>query len=117
MADNIIIQATTTCQTEKSVYALINGGFIAERAEIHYNKWTGLPTIEEVDKYPLILTGTISQLPITIKIYCVTAGYSGSGPYTLAHILKYAGFIFDEEDIFTKRCCDSNGVIALTYTK
>ena len=117
MADIVIIQSNTTFQAEKLVYALINAGFRAEKAEIHYNKLKGLQGTKESNQYPLTLTGILDRMPTIIKVNGVTAGYGGSGPNAMVGILKYAGFIFDKDDILTERYCNSDGYIGLIYSK
>ena len=116
MADIIEVKASTTYQTEKIVYALLDGGFKAQRAEIRYNKLKGLYGLEELEEYPLTITGMLDRMPTVLKVYCVTAGYGGTGPNTMVDILKHAGFYFDQNDILTERYCNPDGSINLTYT-
>ena len=99
----IVIQASYSEMAEVSVYALLKGGFSAQKARISYEAANGLPLKKDVDNYPLILEGTISSLPVAIHVYSVTAGYNGSGPNAMARILEAAGFTFDESDILTKK--------------
>ena len=113
----IIIEAHASWIATDATLALLKGGFVANTARISYNINHGLPFSEDIDKYPLILEGTLARMPITIHVFSVTAGYGGTGPQAMVEILKAAGFQFDEDDILTNRCANSSSQISLTYHK
>lgn len=113
----IIIEASTSYVAENAVVSLLKGGLVAKTARISYNVTKGLPSLDEVDNYPLILEGALGSFPVEVFVYSVTAGYGGTGPNAMVDILKSAGFIFDESDIFTKNLADSTGQINLTYKR
>ena len=116
--DEIIVRVYTSDQAERTVVSLLkNCGFSAKRATVNYNPNFGLPSVESIDRYPLILEGTMNRYPTRIFVYSVTAGYCGSGPHALVNILREAGFVFDEDDIFTKERADYLGGIRLKYTR
>lgn len=78
----------------------------------------GLPSVEQVENYPLILEGFLGDSPVSIHVYSVTAGYGGTGPHAMADILKAAGFAFDESDILTERMkVGPSEQITLTYKR
>lgn len=113
----IIIEATTSYLAEDSVNALLKGGFIAQNAQVSYNLSRGLPNLEEINLYPLVLEGHLNRLPVKVYVFSVTAGYGGTGPHAMVDILNSAGFQFDSDDILTDRCADSNRQINLNYTR
>jgi len=113
----IIIEACSSDVAEKSVINLLNGGFVAETARISYNLNQGLPALEEADNYPLILEGKFGYYSMNVLVYSVTAGYGGTGPHAMVHILKVAGFKFDEADILTNKRANYNGQIDLLYKR
>lgn len=113
----IIIEASTSYVAENAVVSLLKGGLVAKTARISYNVTKGLPSVEEVDNYPLILEGFLGSFPVEVFVFSVTAGYGGTGPNAMVDILKSAGFIFDESDIFTKNLADSTGQINLNYKR
>ena len=116
--DEIIVRAYTSDQAERIAVSLLkHSSFSAKQATVNYNPSQGLPPAEYTSDYPLILEGNIKWYPTRILVYSVTAGYGGSGPYALVNILKEAGFVFDEDDIFTKKHVDHSGWIRLKYTR
>ena len=119
MSDNkVVFRLVHSQAAEEAVIALLKGGFVAQKAVIHYNLQIGLPFVEEEDFYPLTLFGVVNKwFPISVKVYSVTAGYGGTGPNCLVKILKEAGFEFDPNDILTKQYVQKDGWIHLEYTK
>lgn len=113
----IIIEATTSYLAEDATIALLKGGFVAQTARISYNLSRGLPLIEKVDEYPLVLEGRMGIYSANIHVYSVTAGYGGSGPHAMAKILKTAGFQFNEDDILSSAKVGINDQIDLVYTR
>lgn len=113
----IIIEAHSSYVAEDATIALLRGGFIAKKARITYNLKGGLPSLEEYNKYPLILEGSMNNLSADIYVYSVTAGYGGTGPNSLVRILKAAKFKFDPKDILTDRLADNVGQIELDLSK
>lgn len=103
----IIIAADTSYVAEDSVMALLKAGFTAKKARISYSLTKGLPPIQEIENYPLILEETLCRAPVSIHVTSVTAGYGGTGPNTMVRILKEAGFKFEESYILTDRMADS----------
>ena len=99
----IIISASNSYLAENAVFSLLKGGFYAKTARISYAVSKGLPSVKDVENYPLILEGTFSGYPTSIYVYSVTAGYGGTGPNAMLAILKTAGFNFDESDILTEK--------------
>lgn len=114
--DNFIIQTSTSYQAADATIALIKAGFKATKAQISYNKRTGLPPIHMVDSYPLTLEGTFNGFPSQIKVWAVTAGYGGSGPHDLLKILKAAGFEIDDTSPILTEAWTVNNKINITCT-
>ena len=103
MKEDIIIKEQTTYATTEIFDYLINQGIInpAEiiSAKINYNKEKGLPSWEApIEEYPIILKTCYGQ---KVFIYCVTAGYGGSGPNATYEILKKLDFDVSKSEIFT----------------
>ncbi len=113
----MVIGSLTSDSAKEVVIGLLNGGFEARSARIHYSLSRGLPSIEDTDKYPLILSGTINNSDMSIYVYSVTAGYGGTGPHAMVDILRFAGFKFDENDILTNRRANYEKEIILSYTR
>ena len=114
----IIVEAHSSDIAENSVIALLKGGFQVRKARISYNLQKGLPLVEETDKYPLILEGKFgSWSSVSVYVYSVTAGYSGSGPHAMLSILKAAGFELQKDDILTDKHADAHKQIQLTFTR
>lgn len=110
MSNRIIISVENSYAAEEATTALLRGGFVANTAVINYNMTHGLSKQDDYDKYPLILRGRIAGYTTNVYIYSVNAGYIGAGSKAMCKILKLAGFVFDEDDIFTKRLARS-GII------
>ena len=114
----IIIQANTSYLAEDAVVSLLKGGFSAKTARISYDVSKGLPPVEQVENYPLVLEGFLGHSSVNIHVYSVTAGYGGTGPHTMVDILKAAGFAFDESDILTDKMKDGpSEQVNLTYIR
>lgn len=111
----IIIVADTSYVAEDSVMALLKAGFIANKARVSYNLKKGLPSTEDTENYPLILEGTLNRASVDVHVTSVTAGYGGTGPHTMVHILNEAGFKFEESDILTDKLADSTGKVEFCY--
>ena len=111
----IIVAVSTSYLAEDTVMSLLKGGFVAKVARISYNVHRGLPMMEEPNKYPLILEGTLGNSPLQVHVTSVTAGYGGTGPLTMVDLLNAAGFMFDKNDILTPKYADYSGQIDLTY--
>ncbi len=97
--NNIIIQTTYPYVAEKTVMALVKGGFSATSAELNYDTSSGLPAIEDYMEYPLLITGMLDGIKTDVYIYSLTAGYSGNSANVTVHTLKTLGFSFNENDI------------------
>lgn len=116
MRNEIVIQVTDSFSAGALVLHLFNdGNFRATKAIINYNVNRGLPRIEDTEHYPLTLIGKMNNVRTKIRVFSVTAGYGGTGPYVMAEILKSAGFDFDKDDICTKRYVDEFGEVSLIY--
>lgn len=113
----MVIDSPTSDSAKEVVIDILKGGFEAHSARIHYSISRGLPRIEDTDKYPLILSGTIKNSDMSIHVYSVTAGYGGTGPHAMVDILKFAGFKFDENDILTNRRANYENEVILSYER
>ena len=114
----IIIEAATSSLAENAVISLLKGGFYAKTARISYAVSNGLPSVKDVENYPLILEGVFGPSSVNIHVYSVTAGYGGTGPHAMVSILKAAGFNFDESDILTEKMRTGPfDQVSLTYTR
>ena len=113
----IIIEATTSYLAEEATIALLKGGFVAQTARISYSLNRGLPRVENVDEYPLVLEGRMGDCYANIHVYSVTAGYGGSGPHAMLNILKTAAFHFDDTDIISSAKVGINDQIDLFYKR
>ena len=113
----IIVEATSSDVAKKTVLNILNCGFVANTARISYSLSKGLPQTEDTDDYPLILEGELGKSYVDLHVYSVTAGYGGTGPHAMVDILNAAGFEFNESDILTPNCANSNNQINLLYTR
>lgn len=113
----MVIDSPTSDSAKEVVIEILKAGFEAHSARIHYNISRGLPRIEDTDKYPLILSGTIKNSNMSIHVYSVAVGYNGEGPNAMVDILEHAGFKFDKNDILTNRRANYEKEIILSYTR
>ena len=114
----IIISASASYLAENATVTLLKGGFSAKTARISYAVANGLPSVKDIENYPLILEGTLGGYSTNIYIYSVTAGYGGTGPLAMVAILKAAGFDFNESDILTEKMRRGPyDQISLVYTR
>ena len=90
----IILNTDTSRKALQESLAFIKDGFKVQEARILVNSLR-LPDIENEHTYPLTLKGILHNHPTTIKVFGLSAGYKGEGPYTLVQILKEAGFVLD----------------------
>jgi len=85
---------------------------------IDYNCSKGLPDYDSLsDNWPFKAifedeNGETGE----IRIFSLTAGYSGTGPHDLASILDFLKIDYNQNDIFTKSKQSPDGYIHLKYT-
>ena len=84
---------------------------------ISYDCRNGLPDKNDVEHYPFkAVFRTENDEIIIVRIWCLTVGYGGAGPYDMAAILDFLGVSYSKEEIYTKRRIDDDGYIRLYYT-
>ncbi len=87
-----------------------------KEVNITYSPSKGLPSENDTDKYPVkIFFEDKEGEIIVVKIFTLTAGYSGSGPSDLAELLDWLKVKYQEDEIFTKKCVGEDGYIRLNY--
>ena len=82
--------------------------FKPEEFIIQYDKGHGLPNIVDSkanvpESYPLTIKGLKNDIPVAIHVYCVTAGYAGTGPHDMLDIVRATGFPIDPDAILTDK--------------
>ena len=100
-----IITATSYMARDIAINVLRSGHFTPNGYTIKYNLGKGLPNPDEMseDDYPLIFKGKYDGRPFELRVFCLTAGYGGSGPHDMFALLDSAGFPVDEEAILTPK--------------
>jgi len=102
---DIIIRKATSYETVEEFENLISSNKIKVddilKVKIYYETQKGLPDYDcSLEKYPVIMD-TIDEGKI--YLFCLSAGYGGSGPTDLLKILNLAGFNFEKDLIIRKR--------------
>ena len=100
-----IITATSYLARDIAIDVIRSGHFIPDGYKIKYNLGEGLPNPDEMNEedYPLIITGTYHRSHFELRVFCLTAGYGGSGPHDMLDVLHAIGFPVDEEAILTPK--------------
>ncbi len=100
-----ILTDTSYLARDIAINVIRSEHFTPEEFTIKYDLSKGLPTPDDMkdDDYPLILKGKYDNYPFELRVFCLTAGYSGTGPHDMLKVLRTAGFPVDEEAILTPK--------------
>ena len=100
-----IITATSYMARDIAISVLRSGHFNPEGYTIKYNLGKGLPTPDDIkeEDYPLIISGRYDGFPFELRVFCLTAGYGGTGPHDMLKVIRTGGFPVDEDAILTPK--------------
>ena len=100
-----IITATSYMARDIAISVLRSGHFNPEGYTIKYNLGKGLPNPDDIkeEDYPLIISGRYDGFPFELRVFCLTAGYGGTGPHDMLKVLRTGGFPVDEDAILTPK--------------
>lgn len=100
-----IITATSYMARGIAISVLRSGHFNPEGYTIKYNLGKGLPNPDDIkeEDYPLIISGRYDGFPFELRVFCLTAGYGGTGPHDMLKVIRTGGFPVDEDAILTPK--------------
>ena len=100
-----IITATSYMARDIAISVIRSGHFNPEGYTIKYNLGKGLPNPDDIkeEDYPLIISGRYDGFPFELRVFCLTAGYGGTGPHDMLKVLRTGGFPVDEDAILTPK--------------
>lgn len=100
-----IITATSYMARDIAISFLRSGHFNPEGYTIKYNLGKGLPNPDDIkeEDYPLIISGRYDGFPFELRVFCLTAGYGGTGPHDMLKVIRTGGFPVDEDAILTPK--------------
>lgn len=100
-----IITATSYMARDIAISVIRSGHFNPERYTIKYNLGKGLPNPDDIkeEDYPLIISGRYDGFPFELRVFCLTAGYGGTGPHDMLKVIRTGGFPVDEDAILTPK--------------
>ncbi len=100
-----IITATSYMARDIAISVLRSGHFNPEGYTIKYNLGKGLPNPDDIkeEDYPLIISGRYDGFPFELRVFCLTAGYGGTGPHDMLKVIRTGGFPVDEDAILTPK--------------
>ena len=75
-----------------------------------------LPDDDKPEKWPVKMIFQNGSEKVGVRVMTYSAGYGGQGPHDFVNMLKHFGINYNEDDIFTKKLADENGIIKLSYT-
>lgn len=89
--------------------------WVLKSVDIKYDT-KGFPEEEKPETWPFKATFMEEQDEIVVRIFSLSVGYCGTGPYDLIAILDWLNVKYHENDIITKRRMDNDGWIRLNYS-
>ena len=100
-----IITATSYMARDIAISVIRSGHFNPEGYTIKYNLGKGLPNPDDIkeEDYPLIISGRYDGFPFELRVFCLTAGYGGTGPHDMLKVIRTGGFPVDEDAILTPK--------------
>ena len=100
-----IITATSYMARDIAINVLRSGHFTTESFIIKYDLGKGLPNPDNIkeEDYPLIISGRYDGFPFELRVFCLTAGYGGTGPHDMLKVIRTGGFPVDEDAILTPK--------------
>lgn len=100
-----IVTATSYLGRDIAINVLRSEHFTPESFIIKYDLGKGLPNPDDIkeEDYPLIINGKYDGFPFELRVFCVTAGYGGTGPHDMLKIIRTADFPVDEDVILTPK--------------
>ncbi len=100
-----IITVTSYMARDIAISVIRSGHFNPEGYTIKYNLGKGLPNPDDIkeEDYPLIISGRYDGFPFELRVFCLTAGYGGTGPHDMLKVIRTGGFPVDEDAILTPK--------------